>query len=197
MWNWSKYTQNAKNRLPIGFLVEAVKILKSIDSAGNNALDIGCGAGVDVKYMAENGFNVEAIDSDLSSIEQTKKICAGLPVIATQKDIKDFDIKPNHYQLIIAWNILSFLKEKDEINNLLLNIKNGLVKDGIFVFSIFGPEDDWVKNGFIKSFWTIDEIKKILLGMIFLKISEEKQKGKTAAGENKFWHKIMGISQKL
>jgi len=191
-WDWDKFSQITKNRQPIGYLVEAVKIL---GSSKGRALDLGCGAGVDAKYLAENGFEVKAIDSDESCVKLARKLCSGLPVSVIQKNVVDYNITPNTYQLIIAWNILPFLT-KDESRKLLLNIQEGLVKDGIFVFSFFGPEDDWAKTHPEMSFWTVEEFKNLLSKMNSIKLLEEKQKRPGAMGQIKFWHLIQGISQK-
>lgn len=191
-WDWGKFIKATQKRQPVSFLVEAVKIL---GISKGKALDIGCGAGIDSKYLAENRFQVEAVDSDNISIEQTKKLCSNLPVIIIKKDVADYDIVPLSYQLIIAWNILPFLI-KEKSYNLLIKIQEGLVKDGIFVFSVLGREDDWAKTHPEMSFWTIEELKSLLTKMDFIKILEEKQKKAGATGEIKFWHLIQGIIQK-
>lgn len=191
-WDWNKFTKTTKNRKPVNFLKEAVKILGTIRG---RALDLGCGAGVDAKYLAENGFEVEAIDFNETSIKQTKELCSGLPVSAIQQSVASYSIIPNTYRLIIAWNILSFLA-KDESRKILLNIQDGLVKDGVFVFSLFGPEDDWTKTHPEMSFWTIEELKNLLSKMNFVKLLEEKQKRAGAMNQVKFWHLIQGIAQR-
>lgn len=190
-WDWDKFTQTTKNRQPINYLVEAVKI---IGSSNGRVLDLGCGAGVDAKYLAEQGFKVEAVDFNKESIEQTKKLCGDLHVSVIQGNVVDYNIASNIYQLIIAWNILSFLT-KDESSKILLNIQKGLAKNGIFVFSLFGPEDNWAKTHSEMSFWTIEELKTLLPKMNFIKLLEEKQKRAGAMGQVKFWHLIQGIAQ--
>lgn len=190
--NWNKYVQKTKNRQPVNYLMEAVKNLNDLKG---NALDLGCGSGIDSKYIAENGFNVEAIDFDKNAIKQTKLICKNLSVKIIQEDIKKFNIKNNFYNLIISWNTLPFLTKK-ESEKILADIQNGLISGGIFVFSIFGIEDEWAKIYKEMSFWTVEELKKTLSEMKFIKFLEEKQKGPTASGETKFWHKIQAIAQK-
>lgn len=191
-WHWEKFVKATKNRKPINYLIEAVKIL---NSQKGKALDIGCGAGIDSKYLAENGFKVEAIDLNKTSVEETKKICEGLAVNAILKNVNDYVITPNNFDLIIAWNTLSFLG-KEEAERILLDIKNGLKENGLFVFSVFGPKDDWAKNHSEMSFWTKEELKNTLSGMDFIKFSEEKQKKPGATGNIKFWHLIQGITRK-
>jgi len=191
-FRWHRFIEATKNRKPVGFLIEAVERLSS---AGGLALDLGCGAGVDAKYLAENGFLVEAVDLDKNSIIQTRNICRGLPVKIIQKDIFDYNVKIDNYSLIISWNTLSFL-DKEKAKNVLINIQEGLKTDGLFVFGLFGPEDDWAEKHSEMSFWTAEELKEILSRMEFVKILEEKQKKPGATGEIKFWHLIQGIAKK-
>lgn len=191
-WDWNKFITKTRNRKPVNYLTEAVKIL---GASKGKALDLGCGSGVDSKYLAEQGFQVEAIDSNKTGIIETRKLCKNLPVVAAEKNIVDYIIKPNAYQLIIAWNILPFLN-KDESRAMLLNIQKGLKKGGVFVFSVFGPKDDWAKNHSEMSFWTKEELESLLTKMDFIKFSEEKQKKPGATGEVKFWHLVRGIAKK-
>ncbi len=189
---WDKFIKATKNRKPVGFLIETVEKLKSPKGL---ALDLGCGSGVDAKYLAENGFRVEAVDLDKKCINQTEKICKGLPVTVIQKNIIDYEIGANAYQIIISWNTLPFLK-KEEAIKVLSSIQEGLIQGGFFVFGLFGPEDDWAKNHPEMSFWGIEELKRLLSRMEFIKILEEKQKKAGATGEIKFWHQIQGIAKK-
>ncbi len=191
-WNWDKFIQTTKNRQPLGYLMEAIKISNHLDG---RALDLACGAGIDAKYLAENGFEVEAVDFNEESVEQAKKFCENLPVSVIQKNIVDYSITPNTYQLIIAWNILSFLT-KSESRKILLDIQKGLVENGVFVFSLLGQEDDWVKTHQEMSFWTIEELKDLLPKVNFIKLCEEKQEKPGATGQVKFWHLIRGIVQR-
>lgn len=190
--NWNKFVQVTRGRKPIGFLVEAVK---RIGSNKGRALDLGCGAGVDAKYLAENEFRVEAVDWHPACINQTRKLCRNLSVDVTQKNIVDYKIKLNTYRLIISWNTLPFLRKK-EAKEVLLNIQKGLRRGGFFVFGLSGTEDDWAKNRPAMSFFAIEELKRLLSKMEFIKILEIRERKKGAVGKIKFWHQVQGIAQR-
>jgi|SRR3989338_2618568 len=190
--NWRKFLEVTKQRKPTSFLVEVVEKAKVKNGL---ALDLGCGAGVDAKYLAENGFLVTAIDSDKNSISFVKSVCKGLPVKAAKRDIKSYKINSNSYNMIISWNALPFLKKRDFIKT-LLKIQRGLKRKGFFVFSLFGPEDAWAKKKPGMSFLTIEELKQTMNEMDFFKIAEEKQKKPSATGKMKFWHLIQGIARR-
>ena len=190
--NWNKFIKATKDRQPVGFLVDTVK---KITLTKGRVLDLGCGAGVDAKYLVKNGFKVEAIDNNKKSIEQAKILCKGLNIKITQCDIVNYEIQSNFYQLIISWNVISFLKKSDA-RKVLNDIQSGLRDDGFFVFGFLGMEDEWNnKNHSDMSFWTIEELKDILSDMKFIRILEIKEKKPSATGEMKFWHQIQGIAQ--
>ena len=187
----NKFVEATKGRNPISLLVEAVSLLGSDKGV---ALDLGCGAGVDVKYLADNGFEVVAIDINKEAVEETKKKCEGFSATVIQGDVADFKIEPDKYSVIMAWNTLPFLS-KENARRVLIDIQIGLKKGGLFVFGMFGPEDEWAKDHPKMSFWTVDEIKELLPEMDFVKLNEIKKEGPLAVGGNKFWHKIQGIAR--
>ncbi|MFC1700539.1 class I SAM-dependent methyltransferase [Patescibacteria group bacterium] len=189
---WKNFIEKTKTRKPTGLLIESVNILESYNQKKGLALDLGCGAGVGVKYLAKKGFKVKAVDSCKDCIEQTKKSCKNLEVSTIYKNIEDYDIKPNTYQLIVAWNSLQFLNKEDSKQK-LIDIQRGLKRNGIFVFSLLGIEDDWAKNHSEMSFYNLEEFKKILNKTKILKLTEEKQTKAGATGPVKFWHLIRGI----
>lgn len=188
--NWKKFVEISKNRKPVSFLIEAAE-----KSQKGFALDLGCGAGVDARYLAESGFKVEAVDSSKDSVMQAKKTCKGLNVKVIEKNIADFEIKKNKYSLIISWNLLPFL-DKKQAKKTLVNVKEGLLKNGLFVFSIFGPDDKWAEKHEKMSFFTFKEMEKILSGMKFIKTLEKRETKPEIAGEMKFWHLIQGLAEK-
>ena len=107
---WDNFIQKTQNRKPISYVADAVKLINT--KGLKKALDLGCGAGIDAKYLAENDFYVDAVDFSDASIEQTKKICASSKVSVIKSDINEFNIITSSYVLIIAWNSLPFLTKK-------------------------------------------------------------------------------------
>lgn len=194
--NWTKYIKNTKGRKPVGFLLEAVKILKErIGENNGRALDLGCGAGNEVKYLAENGFGVEAVDIENAAIKSAKELSGDLPVKVIKSDVVDYSIKNNTYDLIICWRTIPFVKKEKAID-LLKRIQDGLKKNGLFVFSVFGPEDDWVKDNPKMSSFEYWEMKKFLSKLSFIRICEEQYTAPSVSGEIKFCHFINGIAEK-
>lgn len=188
---FNQFIEATTGRNPIPLLVEAMDLL---ENNKGETLDLGCGAGVDTKYLAESGFDVTAVDKNEEAVEETKKKCESLPVSVVQENLADFAIEPDKYSLIMAWNSLPFL-DKENTRRVLMDIQAGLKEGGLFVFEMFGPEDEWAKDHPKMSFWTVEELEELLSKMEFVRLDEIKEEGSLAVGGNKFWHKIQGIAR--
>lgn len=190
--NWKNFVQNTKDRNPLKLLTDS---LETLEIPRGVALDIGCGSGVDAKYLAEQDFIVEAIDSSEDSVNQTRELCKNLNVTVSQESINDFGIKPQTYSLIFSWNTLPYL-QKAEAEKVLRKSYGGLAKNGFLIFTVFGPEDDWVKNKEAESFFTLEEVKNIFSGAEIIKAEEIKEQKVMSSGKPKFWHLLKFVIKK-
>jgi cyclopropane fatty-acyl-phospholipid synthase-like methyltransferase len=188
--NWKKFIEATKSRQPIGFLVDIVKK----GEVSGLALDLGCGAGADARYLAEKGFKVVAVDNNAEAISQAKQVCAGLDVEVVAADVTNFEIEPEKYSLIVSWNTLPFL-QKEKAKEVLENIKRGLKKGGLFVFCVLGKKDEY-SNKEKMSFWDLDEFEKFMAGMEIVELYEKRKQEPGATGEVKFWNSIRGVIRK-
>ena len=98
------------------------------------ALDIAAGNGRNSCFLAENGFQVDAVDISsvgLKSINQKK------PAVNTiQADLDDYKILEDRYDLIVNINFLD--------RRLFPRIKSGLRDSGLLIFQTFM---DWRLTG--------------------------------------------------
>ena len=191
--DWKKFIDATKDRKPNSYLVDAVRIFKL---RGGEALDIGCGAGVDAKYLGQLGFRVTAFDSDPDSVRVAREITAGLPVTILEQRVEDFVFDEKGYDLIMAWRSIPFV-EKSMAREILLKIQKHLRLGGIGVIALFGPEDGWAKDRKDMSFFTLDELKELWSSMKFVRVFEERAEASLAAGGTKLFHKIDCIVQKM
>jgi SAM-dependent methyltransferase len=186
---WDNYVKKAQEQpIPVE-LASAVKLLKK----RGLALDVGSGSGNFSKYLIDKRFMVEAIDIADSAIKSTKEKAGESLIVLVQADLNTFPILGN-YTLILAWRSIPFLKAGNDIVK-YEEIKNALVGGGIFVFSVFGKEDDWAKNGTV-CVTSVKKLKTIFKGFEFLSINEKKYRGAGVSGKEKNWHFIQGIAQK-
>jgi tellurite methyltransferase len=112
---------------PSTFLVENLELLPR-----GLALDVAMGSGRNSIYLAENGFEVEGIDSSKEAvsraIEAAKK--AGVSINARVADLESGpQIQRDRYDVIICFNYLQ--------RSLIPQIKAGLKEGGVVVYETF------------------------------------------------------------
>ncbi|WP_457747437.1 class I SAM-dependent methyltransferase [Sulfurimonas sp.] len=102
-------------------------IAKYIDEADvGYALDIACGQGRNTHFLAENGFEVDAVDlsdyalSCVKDMENVHKI---------EVDLDEYDLEKNRYNLIVNMNYLN--------RKFYHQIKEALKPNGVLIFETF------------------------------------------------------------
>jgi 2-polyprenyl-3-methyl-5-hydroxy-6-metoxy-1,4-benzoquinol methylase len=93
---------------------------------GKKALDIACGMGRHSKFLAQNGFEVEALDISDVAIEHLK---SELNIDPKMVDFDYYKLQEKRYDLIVC---TYFLERK-----LFPQIKEALMDNGIFIFETF------------------------------------------------------------
>ena len=67
---WENYYQKTQGRTPRMVLLEALDIIeKETPKESRNAIDLGCGAGIETGILLERGWDVLAIDSEPGAIK--------------------------------------------------------------------------------------------------------------------------------
>ena len=108
---------------PADFLVEVLDQLRK-----GLALDIAMGEGRNAVYLAKKGFKVEGVDYSDVAIRKAHRLAKNhrVAIHAINADLNDYQIKQNHYDLIININYLQ--------RSLAPMIKAGLKSGGFLVF---------------------------------------------------------------
>ena len=115
---------------PSAFLKIIFEQFGSILSPGR-ALDIACGRGRNSFFLAERGWEVEAMDVSEVALEKTRKRAEqkNLSVTVTRADLDQADLPRQAYELIINFNFLQRL--------LIPRIKDALKIGGYVIFETF------------------------------------------------------------
>ncbi|NPA66614.1 MAG: methyltransferase domain-containing protein [Epsilonproteobacteria bacterium] len=119
---WNKRYQEKPFRKHVEPVVE--KYIKEANVG--YALDIACGQGRNTHFLAENGFEVDAVDlSDyaLSKIKKDPKIHI------IEADLDEYNLEKNKYDLIININYLN--------RRFFHQIKEALKEGGVVIFETF------------------------------------------------------------
>jgi len=108
---------------------------------GKKALEIACGMGRNARFLAQQGFEVDALDISPVAIESLQNI----PNLrAKEVDFDEYILEENAYDLIVC---TYFLKRE-----LFPQIEKALKEDGIFIFETFMHHSENTKVPSNKSF---------------------------------------------
>lgn len=110
-------------------------------------LDLGIGEGRNSLFFAKMGYEVEGVDISKTAIDRCIERArnANLKVKAEIRDLKEIEIIPGRYSLIIASWVLNFFK-KTEVEQIIEKIKHGLKQDGFVYIGVFSLEDPGYKR---------------------------------------------------
>jgi tellurite methyltransferase len=120
---------------------ELVKRFAELAPQGK-ALDLGMGEGRDALYLASVGFETTGVESTDSGVIKCERIATQrkLSVNAICEDVRDYKIAKNRFALITAINLFQFMT-KDEAEDVISHVVDGLKRGGLFVCSTFSQDD--------------------------------------------------------
>jgi 2-polyprenyl-3-methyl-5-hydroxy-6-metoxy-1,4-benzoquinol methylase len=100
------------------------------------AIDLGSGHGIQTVPLAQIGFQVLAVDFNQQLLNELEKNTHGLSVKATNGDLRDFAQHSNSPELVLCCgDTISHLESKQEIELLIRDIADALVKNGKLILS--------------------------------------------------------------
>ncbi len=116
-------------RDPSRLLVQLLTLLSK-----GRALDIACGEGRNAIFLAQNGYEVDAVDVSTVALERAAEASdhERVKVNLIQADLENYEIPAGTYDLIINFNYLQ--------RSLAPMIKRGLKKGGVLVFETYTLE---------------------------------------------------------
>jgi tellurite methyltransferase len=103
---------------PISFITEIVRSLKP-----GKALDLACGTGRHALWLAQQGWNVTAVDGSSAAIEILRRRIGGLSIEPTVADLEQHQylITPQTWDLIV----ISLYLQRDLFESAKLGVKPG------------------------------------------------------------------------
>ena len=111
-------------------------------TSGALILDLGCGSGRDTKYFLEHGFKVEAMDG---SEELCKAASEYTGITVNQQLFQDWKSEAKYNAIWACSSILHLSKQ--ELKQVIGNIRDALLPAGIFYTSFKYGNFDGVRNG--------------------------------------------------
>ncbi|MDB5254270.1 MAG: hypothetical protein JWL80_336 [Parcubacteria group bacterium] len=140
-------------------------------SPGVSILDVGCGAGIKSKYLADKGFKVIGTDFSEGMIEVAKREVPNVEFFV--KDIYEPNSLDQTFDAVFAQAVLLHIP-KERIMDVLKNLRDTLNQDGLIYLGVKEMKDNQVNNEILKendygyeyerffSYFTLDEMKGYL-----------------------------------
>jgi len=115
------------------------------------ALDLGCGNGRNAVYLANQGFNVYALDFSTESIARTKERIARSSVsdsieVLLADVTEGIPFTDNSVDLVVDSYLSCHFLEEKSLENYFTEIRRVLNTDGQFYWAGLGVEDEYYQN---------------------------------------------------
>lgn len=163
----------------------ALEAVAAVGAPGGRAIDIGSGAARDAVFLAQSGFETEAIDPNPAA---SAPEMPGLTFL--REDAKTFERPAESYRLVLCNKVLPFVDGPGEIETVLAKIRKILASDGVAAFSLFGERDDWKNSAGVRTFTSGEAAGAIAAAGLRVTRFWEEEFEMAAAGATrpKHWH---------
>jgi len=182
---WLGFHEATLDRRPRPLLRAACDLLGL--GAGRIAVDLGCGAGVEVLALLARGWSVVAIDQDLAGLDLLRGRVPARDagrVRIVRASFAEVSL-PSAY-LVHAGYSLPFCTPED-FPGVWAGIRRALLPGGVFAGQLFGIRDGWADAGARMSFHGRDQVDALLDGMEVVRLDEAEWDGAAMSGP-KHWH---------
>ena len=173
---WSTYHRQTREHPPRPLLVRTAGLLKR----AGKALDLGCGAGNDTRYLLDRGFDVTAMDADRAAIDAIAAL-RHPNLRAVCSTFASFDFDEDGYDLISAQLALPFTPP-ETFADVFARLRAALRPGAYFTGHLFGPEDAWNTPGSGMTFLTRSEVEASLVGLRIIELGEMRGPTRVASG---------------
>jgi hypothetical protein len=156
--------------------------------------DIGCGSGHDSSYFAYNGYKVNAIDYNETSINVVKEMQASR-ITPIKMDFTENPMPKCH--VAYANYVMSFIPPEKFITTWKNHVVSQILPNGIYVGNFFGPKHEWYPDPYM-SFFNKQQVEELFEKDFKSKIviKEKTVTVKTADNGQKLFHTLKVVAEK-
>jgi len=147
-------------------IVEEILKYKSSGSV----LDLGTGSGRDAVFLADNGFDVTAVDNDETHLAALKERCRGqkLQIVSVNADLLSYE--PDHkFDVIVCDMVLHFFTQQ-QITNLVAKMQQWTNPSGLNVIAAYSDKNPIGKRPYL---FKTDELPKLFDGWKIISYEEK------------------------
>lgn len=110
---------------------------------GGRALELGCGTGPMLRWLAERGFRGVGLDVSRTAVRMAREQSAGRPVVFRVADVcGDLPPRLGRFDLVVDGHCLHCVTEPEDRRALLANARALLRDDGVLIVqTMCGPVD--------------------------------------------------------
>ncbi len=121
-----------------GMTPRLIVFAQSNDWLGRRILDLGCGTGASVRWLANRGYNTTAIDSSAEMIEVGKRSVnsAGLSLIWRQGDIRKLESMDRQMDMVLSLDVINELQSLRELEAVFGSAHRVLDIGKLFIFDL-------------------------------------------------------------
>ncbi|MEY3142185.1 MAG: hypothetical protein RLY21_678 [Planctomycetota bacterium] len=163
------------------------------------ALDVGCGPGREALFLAQQGFEVVALDPYPEMLQHARELFARSPVDTglarfvrlEHATLEDFaqTLEPSSFDLVHAGFVLPFVLPA-QFDACFARLAACLRSGGLFCGQFFGRDDEFIRSAEpgTMSCQSRDEIERLLEAFDIHEIDEVNRTGRIGKGREKWWH---------
>lgn len=112
-------------------------IFKKFEKKPENVLEMACGTGNLSYFFAKNGYDLTCFDLSLEMLSiADRKLNSFKNVRLLNQNMVDFKINEEFDAIVSTCDSINYILDEDDLLNSFKNVKNHLVKKGIFIFDI-------------------------------------------------------------
>ena len=191
---WEAYYERHKDRPGSPLLRSALSFITAHDTC-RHAVDLGCGAGNDSRFLLEAGWDVLAIDREAAAINRVEKTALSCPRGQLRTRVQPFEglNRLPSASLVYAGMALPFCHPEHFVN-LWSTVLSALVPGGVFAGNLFGDRDDWANRTFM-NFHTETQARGLFQGLELMLFHVHEEDGPCMQGF-KHWHRFDFIARK-
>jgi SAM-dependent methyltransferase len=111
------------------------------DWLGRQVVDLGCGSGESIRWLAQHGYIVTGVDNSPAMLNIAKQVVAsqGLNVNWQQQDILELS-GINHMDMALALDVMHELNSLRDLEQAFKNVNSILKPQKLFIFDVYTIE---------------------------------------------------------